>query len=154
MPNTVSSAIADTIRAHALGLGFDRVGFCPAVVPKEGSHFDRWLASGMHGQMEWIRRGRERRLDPRLVLDSARSLILVARSYATRQTEPARPDLMDPRGSVARYARGDDYHEIMGNRLLNLEEFIEREAPGERVTNHSNFIHLFANVYNAFYYFI
>ena len=132
MPNIASSLIADTIRARALGLGFDRVGFCPAVVPKEGSHFDRWLASGMHGQMEWMRRGRERRLDPRLVLDSARSLILVARSYATRQTETARPDLIDPHGSVARYARGDDYHEIMGDRLLNLEEFIEREVPGER----------------------
>lgn len=132
MTDSDSAAAAGAIRRHALALGFDRVGYCRAVVPAEGSHFERWLASGMHGGMEWLRRGRDRRLDPCRVLSSARSLILVARSYATPQAASAPPSGTGPHGTIARYARGDDYHVVMGKRLLDLEEFVERVAPGQR----------------------
>lgn len=118
-----SREIARVIRARAARLGFDRVGFCDAVIPEEAAHFERWLAAGMHGEMAWLARGRERRLDPSRVLAGARSFVVVAFPYA-------KPDTA--RCAVARYARGDDYHRLMGERLIQIEDLIEEEAPGER----------------------
>lgn len=134
MSRDVSHSVARAIRARALALGFERAGFCDAIPPEEIAHFERWLAAGMHGGMSWMQTGRERRLDPALVLPGVRSIIVVAMSYA-RPGRDAPPSTMPDgvsRGVVSRYARGDDYHDIMGDRLLELERFIEQAAPGHR----------------------
>jgi len=140
-PSPASFRIALEIRARATRLGFQRVGFCDAtVLPAQAAHFERWLAAGMHGEMGWLERGRERRLDPSRVLEGARSLVVVAFSYARSWSRPSgtgaeatrKPGRSDPHGTVARYARGDDYHRAMGDRLIQIEDLIEDEAPGER----------------------
>lgn len=134
MNSDAPHSVAHAIRARALALGFERAGFCDAVPPEEIAHFERWLAAGMHGHMSWMQKGRERRLDPALVLASVRSIIVVAMSYARPGSDApatATPDGIS-RGVVSRYARGDDYHDTVGARLLNLEEFIEQAAPGHR----------------------
>jgi len=120
------------LKEKALQLGFDRVGFADARLPEEARHFDRWLAAGMHGEMSWLERGRRRRLDPGLVLEGARSLIVVALAYASRSTSPEPTIGESPRGVVARYALGDDYHRVMGDRLAQLQRFLEAKAPGHR----------------------
>jgi epoxyqueuosine reductase len=141
LPSPASFRIAGEIRARAARLGFDRVGFCDAtVLPAQTAHFERWLAAGMHADMGWLERGRQRRLDPSRVLEGARSFVVVALSYArsgmkaarTRAEAAQEPGRPDPRGTVARYARGDDYHRVMGDWLIQIEELIEGEAPGER----------------------
>src|SRR2546426_6461675 len=126
--------IPGAIRAKARTLGFDRVGFCDVPPPVESSHFERWLSSGMHATMSWLEQGRHKRLDPALVLEGARSIIVTALSYAAPGSAPARtpPGTMEPRGVVSRYALGDDYHRILGDRLALLEAFILSVAPGER----------------------
>ncbi|MFQ5700261.1 MAG: tRNA epoxyqueuosine(34) reductase QueG [Acidobacteriota bacterium] len=117
------------IRSKALSLGFERVGFSNAAVPDEARHFERWLDAGMHAGMRWMETSRTRRLEPATVLEGVRSLIVVALSYdSPGAPEPAAPE----GGIVARYARVQDYHQVMGERLTELEAFIESRAPGHR----------------------
>lgn len=136
MSDASRSAIARAIRNRALELGFQRVGFCEATRPPEARHFERWLDAGRHGTMAWLERGRGKRLDPRLVLDGARTIVVVALSYAVPGSvapqAPADPELGGPRGAVSRYALGDDYHREMGDRLATLKQLIETSAPGHR----------------------
>lgn len=125
--------LAASIRARAIDLGFDRVGMCDVSLPDEARHFDAWLKAGHHAGMAWLPRGRDRRLDPGKVLKGARSFVVVALSYAAPDLPPRVTDGSPPQpGFVARYARGDDYHQVMGDRLAQLEDFIEAEAPGHR----------------------
>ncbi len=88
--------------------------------------------------MEWLERDAARRLDPSRVLEGARSIVVAAMAYARpgrgSPPPPTGPD--GPIGVVARYARGDDYHRVMGERLLWLERFIEQEAPGRRALSY------------------
>jgi len=125
---------ARAIRERALQLGFDQVGFCDAARPPEMERFERWLDAGMHGAMGWLERGRARRLDPRLVLDGARSFIVVTQDYAREPSGvfPLASDPAVPRGGVSRYAAGPDYHRDLGERLAVLERFVETAAPGHR----------------------
>ena len=84
----------------------------------------------MHAGMEWMRRGRDRRVDPGRVLPGVRSIVVVALSYGGKPENGRDRD--ETAGIVARYALGDDYHDTMGGRLLGLESFIEELAPGHR----------------------
>ncbi len=123
------------IRRKALELGFERVGFCEAIVPaEEVRHFDDWLGAGMHAEMRWMRTSAARRRDPRRVLPGVQSIIVVALAYSTPDSAstPDHGGDREARGQVARYALGDDYHDVMGDRLAKLERFIEDRAPGHR----------------------
>lgn len=107
-------------RAHTAG--FDLCGVAPADSLGELSHLDEWLARGYPGEMNYLRD--PRRSDPRCVLGGARSLIVVALNYSTQylySTEFAATRLFDPpRGWISRYAWGDDYHEVLGEKLETL----------------------------------
>ena len=81
----------------------------------EGPRLLRWLQLGRHATMQWMERDPDRRLDPRRVLAPARSLISVASSYFVGPL-PAPPDDR-PRGLIARYALGDDYHGVLLDRV-------------------------------------
>jgi len=130
----IDASLAIAIRAEARRLGFDRVGFCDAAPPRESALFDRWLSEGMDAGMRWLRDTRDKRLDPGLVLEEARSVVVVAHAYASPGSphHPQLDGIPEPRGVVSRYARGDDYHNVTGRRLLTLERFIESSAPGHR----------------------
>jgi len=120
------------IRRRAAALGFDQTGFCRADPPAERTHFERWLDQGMHAGMSWLQRGRAKRLDPRLVLESARSIIVVTLGYADERGPDTAASPNADAGIVSRYAAGDDYHKMMGGRLMALEEYVESLAPGHR----------------------
>jgi epoxyqueuosine reductase len=116
-------ALREAIKARALELGFDRVAIGPAGPPEHGEAFERWLAAGYAGQMEYLARGRAARLDPARLLPGCRSVIAVALQYAPAEgDEDARP--------VARYARGRDYHQVMRPRLHRLRDFVTEAAGG------------------------
>ena len=119
------------IRARALELGFDDCRITDASDPETGSLFREAIAEGRLGEMQWLARNAEKRLKPELVLPGVRSIVLVAASYGL----PEEPDLSPkgsqaPRGTVARYACRDDYHDHMGDRLRELAKFLE-ETGGE-----------------------
>ncbi|HVK04801.1 MAG TPA: QueG-associated DUF1730 domain-containing protein, partial [Armatimonadaceae bacterium] len=122
------------LRAKAAALGFDAVRFTTPDPPGHGAHVAAWLAAGMHGAMGYLENRAELReaplSDPRL-LDGARSVVVLAVSY----TPPAGqipPHAQPPRGTVARYARGDDYHDVLRGMLNELGAWVEAEWPGER----------------------
>jgi epoxyqueuosine reductase len=114
--------IADEIERAALGLGFAKVGFCPVERFEAAERrLERWLAAGYHGEMGYL--AGPGRADPRALLAEARTLIVVALAYAPAAI-PLRAERDGPAlaGSIAGYARGADYHQVMKPRLRTLAE--------------------------------
>jgi epoxyqueuosine reductase len=117
-----SSERAAWICERARAVGFDLAGVAPVDSLDDLARLPEWLERGYAGEMDYLRD--PRRADPRLVLEGARSLIVVALNYNTAQpysTElPLIADGETPRGWVSRYAWGDDYHEVLGEKLDTL----------------------------------
>ena len=103
------------IKAQAYGLGFDLVGLTRTGPAQTADTFDGWLEAGHAGEMEYLARGADKRRDSRLPVDGARSAVVVAMNYGGRE----------PSGPVARYARGDDYHDVMVERLRALHANVD-----------------------------
>lgn len=95
------------LKAQALGLGFDLAGITTLGPVESAPRFDRWLEAGHHGEMDYLARGATLRSDTTLPEPGMRSALVVALDYGGRE----------PGGPVARYARGDDYHRVMWDRL-------------------------------------
>jgi len=106
-------------------LGFDLVGACPAVAPPHLAAFQQWLAAGYAGEMAYLGARADAYAHPRAVLDGARSLLVLAMNY--RSVEPAEP--APGQGRVSRYAWGQDYHELVRQRLRQLGDFHRRLLP-------------------------
>ena len=118
--------LATSVRAAGQALGFVRVGFA-AVDPLElgKERLSAWLAAGRHAQMAYLDEGP--RHDPRRLLSEAKTLIAVALAYpATRDVVPLRQSAEGPplTGFVARYARGEDYHDVMRKKLRLLADAV------------------------------
>src|SRR3954465_1667545 len=115
-PSVTDSAarLAPAVKAQALGLGFDLVGITRTGPVETAEHFDRWLADGRAGTMSYMERYADLRRDTRRPFEHGASAIVVALNYGGRE----------PTGPVARYARGDDYHEIMWRKLDALHAWI------------------------------
>ena len=108
------------IKAEAQRLGFVACGLSPAE-PMDAAHVarrERWLAEGCHGEMSYLARNEEKRRDPRLLVEGVRTIVSVALNYHT--PDPLGADGRPCRLSIARYARGQDYHEVMKSRLFAL----------------------------------
>jgi epoxyqueuosine reductase len=107
---------------QARAVGFDLCGVAPADTFEELAHLPEWLERGYAGEMNYLRD--PRRTDPRQVLVGARSLIVVALNYNTQQPYsmemPATTGDEPPRGWISRYTWGDDYHELLGEKLYSL----------------------------------
>jgi epoxyqueuosine reductase len=107
---------------RAKALGFDSCRIAAAALPRHGNEFRAWLREGAAGAMDWLARGEEKRCDPQQVLSGARSVIVVALNYW--QGERATPATHAATGKIARYALGDDYHEVMLPKLEQLSAFL------------------------------
>jgi epoxyqueuosine reductase len=124
---------AERIKARAREIGFDAVRITTAAPPGHADAMASWLAVGMHGEMGYLANRAELRAGPlssENLLAGACSVVVVALSYAdgaSPQSEGQRP-----RGTVARYARGTDYHLVMWEKLKTLGAWIESEWPGTR----------------------
>ena len=131
-PHLTSQFVKQLARRH----GCDMVGICPAGPIAGADFYRRWLAEGRHGQMAYLARNQESRADPRALLPSARSAIVVGVSYHQPDahspsdesgTGTANPSEAAPgatgttaRGRVAMYAWGGDYHDVLRAKLRGL----------------------------------
>ena len=106
----------ERVKALGLSVGFDLVGVAPAAPTRETEFLRDWLARGYAGEMEWIGRRVEERVDPRRVLPGARSVIALALVY-----DPGLPESARVRPRIARYAGGEDYHEVLLDRVRAFE---------------------------------
>jgi epoxyqueuosine reductase len=116
-------ALTREVKARALALGFARVGIAEAVaLEPEGARLRAWIERGRHGSMHWMAETAEVRLDPRHpgMLPGARSVIALAAPYARPEGEPLGP----APGVIARYARGRDYHHVLGKRARRLAAWL------------------------------
>jgi len=124
-----SAMTSDEIKAKARELGFDGCGIAPAAAHPELQFFREWLDRGYAGEMAYLHRTAERRADVRNVLPSARTVIVTATVYNTDR--PYSTECADAgRAQIARYAWGDDYHDVIGARLDALVVWM-REASSE-----------------------
>ena len=115
---------ASAIRAKALELGFDAVGFAPAELgPDARSRLADFLACGRHGSMGWMADRADERADPKTLWPEARSVISLGLSYAPADDPLAALDRKD-RGSISVYARNRDYHDVVKGMLKHLAQFV------------------------------
>lgn len=114
----VAARLSQRLKARAYGLGFDLVGITTLGAPATRAAFDAWIAAGNHGEMAYLANaGATLRHDTRRPHPGATHAIVLATQYGGRT----------PSGPVARYARGDDYHELLRERTRSLQQWLEQE---------------------------
>jgi epoxyqueuosine reductase len=121
--------LKEQIRAQATALGFTLCGFTRlSALPRE-EFLTSWLAQGHAGEMHYLGRHPEDRLNPLLRFPEAKSVICLGYPYAPPQL-PAINWQQALRGRIAAYAAGRDYHAVLTTKLLTLIEFLKEVSPG------------------------
>jgi epoxyqueuosine reductase len=117
---------ARNIKERALFEGFNKVGIIGASsLEDEGRRLKEWLARGYHGEMSWMSRDVEKRINPSEIFPQARSVVVVALNYFT----PHQHQQSSTIGKVSRYAWGDDYHDVVKTKLASLLSWIREQEP-------------------------
>lgn len=117
----MSSTFEARLKAQAFGLGFDLAGITTLGPMETAPAFEGWIGQGRQGEMHYLARGAELRADSRRPEPGMRSALVVGLDYGGRL----------PSGPVARYARGEDYHRLMWDRLDALLTWVRAERGGE-----------------------
>ncbi len=119
-------SFSEKLKQKALEIGFHKIGIVRAEpLPNEENHLREWLANDFHGEMRWMERDPEKRADPKLLFPEAESVIVVALNYFT----PHEHEESDEKGKISRYAWGDDYHDVVKEKLRELFAWIKAEIP-------------------------
>jgi epoxyqueuosine reductase len=113
--------------AREIGFDFCRIAACSS--PPHAHEFRNWLHDEAHGEMSYMERGEEKRCDPHKVLPGTRAIVVLALNYF--QGKPVRRSQTAATGRIARYAWGDDYHDLIGSKLDKIDEFL-RESGGRQ----------------------
>ena len=115
--------LKDRLVSFTREIGFDscRVAACNA--PAHSNEFREWVRTGAHGEMNYMQRGEEKRCDPQNVLAGAQSIVILALNYFYREQAPRRSQTAAT-GRIARYAWGDDYHDVVAAKLDKIDEFL------------------------------
>jgi epoxyqueuosine reductase len=121
---TLKAALGE--RARAAGFETMRVTR-PEAIPAAGDRLATFLAEGRHGTMDWMETHADRRRDPRALWPEARSVIMLAMSYAPDE-DPLHALAEPTRSVVSTYAKRADYHDVMKRKLKELAQTLERES--------------------------
>jgi len=123
-------SISQDIKHKTIELGFDLFGVADASLIDAGQAeiFARWLEAGFAGQMAYMRRNLQKRLDPRKLFENAQSVIVVGLNYTPPKHKPEPPETTAPAGRVAGYAQYEDYHSFIKERLYELLDYIKSLA--------------------------
>ncbi len=113
---------SEAIKQYALSLGFEDCGIAkPVPLDEEARQYEDWLKRGFHGTMQYMEKTFEIRIDPKKLLPSAKSVIVLTHSYFRKE---ARYKHNSPK--IARYAHGIDYHIVLRRKLERLHDFMCR----------------------------
>jgi epoxyqueuosine reductase len=127
----MSGDIKAAIRAEALRLGFDAVGFAPAALaPEARAHLEEFIARGYHGEMGWLAARAEQRGHPQTLWPEAKSVVVLGVNYGPADN-PLSLLQQKTAGDISVYARGRDYHDVVKSRLKALARAIAARWPGE-----------------------
>jgi epoxyqueuosine reductase len=116
------------VKVEAQRLGFALAGICPAVEPTGSTRLREWLERGYAGEMTYLAKHEAAHRHPSNVLDGVRSVVMLTMNYRT--VEPR--ELQSGAGRVSRYAWGDDYHDLIRDRLNQLAAFVVANCAGHR----------------------
>jgi len=121
---------AQSVKARAIELGFDLCGIAPLDDFPELKFLDEWLARGYAGEMAYMARSAERRADARLVVPGARSVIVTGTLYnaSSQRAEFGEGPVQPESAIIARYAWGDDYHDVLRERLDALVAWMREQS--------------------------
>ena len=126
-PTELKAQLAREARA----LGFDCIGITePGTIEQAGAHFLEFIATGGHGDMDWLASQPERRVDPRGLWSDVRSVIMLGVNYGPDQ-DPLAILKQRTRAAISVYAQGDDYHDLIKKRLKALARWLVATAPSE-----------------------
>jgi epoxyqueuosine reductase len=119
------------IRAHALGVGFDAIGFAPAHLgPEVRARLQDFLSAGQHGDMGWLADRADQRAHPQALWPEAKTVIALGLCYAPGFD--ALETLNHPdRGNISVYARHRDYHDVLRGKLKHLAQFMVSRFGGD-----------------------
>jgi epoxyqueuosine reductase len=108
--------------SFAREIGFDACRVAACDFAPHAEQFRNWLANGCHGEMSYMERGEEKRCDPQKVLADAKSVVVLTLNYFQGARNTA--DTRAATGRIARYAWGDDYHNLIEHKLDKLDAFL------------------------------
>lgn len=120
--NTASIQPSQLLKQKAIEIGFDYCGVSEArFLEEEAPRLEKWLKEKRHGEMQYMENHFDKRLDPRLLVDGAQSVISLMLNYypAQRQEQDALP--------ISKYAYGHDYHEVIKQKCKTLLLELEKE---------------------------
>jgi epoxyqueuosine reductase len=115
-----AAELSAALKAQAFGIGFDLAGIAVLGPADSATQFDAWLGNGFAGTMDYMERHADLRRDSSRPQPGMRSALVVGLDYGGAE----------PAGPVARYARGDDYHRLMWDRLDEVGEWLRGSAGG------------------------
>ncbi len=118
-------SISQQIKDYARCIGFDACGICEAeeIEVIDSNYYREWINKGYHADMDYMARNIEKRCDPALLVDNAKSIISIALNYFPHQRQAGTAP------QFAYYAYGKDYHDIMKAKLYKLLEYIKTLLP-------------------------
>jgi epoxyqueuosine reductase len=127
-----SAELKTRLLDFAKQLGFDECRVAACNPPAHSAEFARWLNDGAHGEMEYMKRGEGKRRNPQKILPGAKAIIVLGLNYFQGDAgkTPATTEERS-RGRIARYAWGDDYHDVIEVKLDKIDNFL-REHGGEQ----------------------
>ena len=118
------SKITQKIKNKAYDLGFSFVGISKAeFLEKEARQLESWLKSNFHGKMTYMENYFDKRTDPRLLVEGAKSVVTVLQNYYTEEKQ-----LNNQAPKISKYALGKDYHLVIRSKLNQLYDFIQEEV--------------------------
>jgi epoxyqueuosine reductase len=126
---TSRTKLKQRLVSFARVVGFDSCRIAACSFAPHADEFRNWLDEGGHGEMSYMERAEEKRCDPQKVLPDARSIVVLAMNYF--QGSPQAGDTPAATGKIARYAWGNDYHDLIESKLDKIDQFL-REFGGQQ----------------------
>lgn len=124
MVRVLGAKLKEQIISFAQQIGFDSCRIAACDTPAHATEFRQWLRDGAHGEMNYMQRGEEKRCDPQKVLPGARSIVVLALNYYQGERVPRSSRRVGTTGTIARYAWGDDYHDVIEAKLDKIDHFL------------------------------
>lgn len=116
--------VRSQIESFSRELGFECFGVSSVKLPLRRQYYLDWIASGQHGDMSWLERNNDRRLNPDQILPGAKSILVFGMNYCQPQPDRA--------GRIAKYALGKDYHKILLKKLKRICTYLRENHASEQ----------------------
>ncbi len=125
--------------AKSIELGFIDIGFAKyELLSEEVYNYKSWLQNKHNANMQWMENNIDKRQDISIILPNCKTIIVTAYNYFTNLGYPEENELVNNAGKISRYAFGEDYHVIIKQKLVELEQFIKLNYPDSNTKSYAD----------------